>query len=133
MQGGELLLSHFLVFRRLLYLLDVFQSADAFTNGGKVGECAAEPTLVHIELPARQGSLFYGFLCLFLATDEQNPAAASRDILKKRRCTLELPHRFIEVDDVNLIALFENEWLHLWIPTLRLVSKMNTSFQKFGH
>jgi hypothetical protein len=35
----------------------------------------------------------------------------------------------IQIDDVNLIALFEDERLHLWIPTLRLVSKVDASFQ----
>jgi len=89
--------------------------------------------LVHIELPARQGRLFNRFLRLFLAADKQNPSAASRDVLEKPRCTLKLPHGFIEVDNVNLIALFEDEGLHLWIPALRLVSKMNASFQKFRH
>jgi hypothetical protein len=49
--------------------------------------------------------------------------------LEEIGCPPELPHRFIEIDDVNLIALFKDERLHLRIPTLRLVSKMNTSFQ----
>jgi hypothetical protein len=53
--------------------------------------------------------------------------------LEKPRRTLELPHGLIEVDNVNLIALFEDEGPHLRIPALRLVSKVNASFQKFRH
>jgi len=58
-----------------------------------------------------------------------NAATAARDLLEEIGCPPELPYRFIKIDDVNLIALFKDEGLHLWIPTLRLVSKMNTSFQ----
>jgi hypothetical protein len=123
------LFPHFLVFRRLLDLLDVFQSADALADRGEIGQRAAQPPLVHVELPARQSGFFYCFLRLFFAADKQNPATAAGDLLEEIGCTPELPHRFIKIDNVNLIALFKDERLHLWIPTLRLVSKMNTSFQ----
>jgi hypothetical protein len=85
--------------------------------------------LVHVELPARQCGFFYCFLSLFFAADKQDPATAARDLLEEIGGPAELPHRFIKIDDVNLIALLKDERLHLWIPTLRLVSKMNTSFQ----
>jgi hypothetical protein len=53
--------------------------------------------------------LLYCFLRLFFAADEQNPAAAARDLLEEIGCPPELPHRFIKIDDVNLIALFKDE------------------------
>ena len=55
--------------------------------------------------------------------------AAARNLLEEIGSLPELPYRFVEIDNVNLIALFKDERLHLWIPTLRLMSKMNTSFQ----
>jgi hypothetical protein len=85
--------------------------------------------LVDVELPARQCGFFYRFLRLLLATDKQNSATAACDFLEEIGSPPELPYRFIQIDDVNLIALLKDERLHLWIPTLRLVSKMNTSFQ----
>src|SRR5204863_313525 len=75
----------------------------------------------------------YCFLRLFFAADKQNPAAATRDLLQEISCTPELPHSFIKIDNVNLVALFKDEGLHLGIPTLRLMSKMNTSLQQFRH
>jgi hypothetical protein len=39
----------------------------------------------------------------------------------------------VEVDDVDSVALSENELLHLWIPTTSLVSEMNASFEHLPH
>src|SRR5213075_611002 len=121
--------AHFLVLRRPFDLLDVFQSADALTDRCEISQRAAQPALVHVELPARQCGFFYCFLRLLFAANKQNPATAASDFLQEIGSPPELPHRFIKIDDVNLVALLKNERLHLWIPTLRLVSKMDTSFQ----
>ncbi len=40
----------------------------------------------------------------------------------------DLLHGLCEVDDINSIALFEDEALHLWIPAVLLVAKMSTAF-----
>src|SRR5207244_2835709 len=60
-------------------------------------------------------------------------AAAARDFLEKFRSPPKLQDGLVQIDDVNLIALFEDERLHLRIPTLRLVSKMDASFQQFRY
>jgi len=62
---------------------------------------------------------------LFLAADKQNPAAAARDLLEEIGCPSELPHRFIEIDDVNLIALSKMK-AHLGFQRFVWCSKMNT-------
>ena len=85
--------------------------------------------MVHVELSTSQCRFLYGFLRLLLAADKENPAAAACDLLQKFGAALQLLHRLIEIDDVNLIALFEDERLHLRIPALRLVSEMDASFQ----
>jgi hypothetical protein len=54
-------------------------------------------------------------------------------LLEKFRGPPKLKHGFIQIDDVNLIALFEDERLHLRIPALRLMPKMNTSFHKLRY
>src|SRR5215469_10093056 len=125
----QFLLSHFLVFRRFLDLFDVFQSPDALANSGEVSQRPAEPPLIHVKLTTSQCRLFYRFLRLLLTTDKQNFTAATRDFLQKFRSPPKLQDGLIQIDNVNLVALFEDERLHLRIPTLRLVSKMNTSFQ----
>src|SRR5438876_320111 len=130
---SQFLFSHFLVFRRLFDLFDVFQSPDALANSREVGQRAAEPALIYIKLAASHCGLFYRFLRLLLTTDKQNFAAATRDFLEKFRGPPKLQDGLIQIDDINLVALFEDERLHLRIPTLRLVSKMNASFQQFRY
>ena len=46
---------------------------------------------------------------------------------------LELTDRLAQIDDVNLVALLEDERLHLRVPTLGLMAKVNAGFQQFGH
>ena len=89
--------------------------------------------MIDVKLAAGQRGFLDRFLRLFLATHEQNPAAAADDLLKKLRRALELSDCFIQIDDINLIALFENERLHLRVPTLGLVSEMDTSLEEFRH
>jgi hypothetical protein len=43
---------------------------------------------------------------------------------------IQLPRRLIEVDDVNLVPLFKNVRLHLRVPTLGLVTKVDPCFEK---
>jgi hypothetical protein len=72
-----------------------------------------------------------GFLRLLLAADEQNLAPATCHFLKEIGRALQLLHRLIEIDDVDLVALLEDERLHLRIPPLRLVSKVDAGFEQF--
>jgi hypothetical protein len=39
----------------------------------------------------------------------------------------------LQIDDVNAIALPEDVFLHLGIPTARLVTEMNASLQQLLH
>jgi hypothetical protein len=34
---------------------------------------------------------------------------------------------------MKCVTLFEDEWLHLWVPALALVTKMDTRFEQFRH
>ena len=127
-QRRELLLAHFFVLRRLLDLLDVFQPADAFANRRQIGQRSAEPALVDVKLTARQCRFLDRFLRLLLAADKQNFATAARHLLKKCGRAVKLLHRFIEIDDVNLVPPLEDERLHLRVPALGLVTEMHARF-----
>jgi hypothetical protein len=37
----------------------------------------------------------------------------------------------LQIDDIDAVALAEEELLHLWIPAVRLVAKVHTGFQQF--
>jgi hypothetical protein len=46
---------------------------------------------------------------------------------------LEHRQRFFQVDDVDLVAMAEDERGHLGVPEAGLVSEMDTGFQHFAH
>ncbi len=94
---------------------------------------AAKPPLIHVKLPASRGCFLDRFLRLLFAADEQNLAAAPHHLLEKIGRPLQLLHRLIEIDDVNLAALLENERLHFGIPPLGLVAKVDACFEQFGN
>ncbi len=119
--------------RRLFDFLDVFQASDTLANRGEICQRATEPALVHIKLSAGDGRLFHRFLRLLFAADKKNFPATSRYFLQKFRCAMQLAHRLIKINDVDLIALLENEWLHFRVPPLRLMAKVDTSFKQFRH
>ena len=61
-------------------------------------------------------------------------AALSTGNIGEKICRLlQLFNCFGEVNNVDGIPLLENERLHFRIPSLRLVSKVNSCFEKFGH
>src|SRR6266498_1449714 len=129
----QFLLSHLLVFGRLLDLLNVLQTADALANCRKIGQRASEPALIYVKLAASQRRLFYRFLRLFLAAHEQDLASTAGHLPKKLRGAPKLDDGLIQIDDVNLISLFENERFHFRIPALGLMPKMDARFQEFRH
>ena len=98
----QFLFAHLLVIGRFLDLFDVLQATDAFPDGGEIGQRAAEPALIDIKLSAGHRRFLDRFLRLLLAADEQNLAAAARYFLKKFGRAMQLLHRFIEIDDVDL-------------------------------
>jgi hypothetical protein len=67
---------------------------------------------------------------LGLGADEEHAVAAEDDVAHELLRDLELPQGLLEIDDVDPVALREDEAAHLGIPTARLVSEMDTSGEK---
>ena len=84
--------------------LDVFHQLQATANGDEVGQRAAEPAPVDVEL-ARAGR-FAGddFLRLLLGADEQDLAAAGGGLLDELERGAEIAKRLIQIDDVDAVA-----------------------------
>jgi len=78
-------------------------------------------------------SFLNGLLGLPFASDEKHLSFLSCNIRQKIGRHLQLFYGFGKVNDVDRIPLLEDERLHLWIPSLRLVSKMNSRLQEFRH
>src|SRR5439155_23647511 len=132
-ERSQLLFAHLFIIRRLLELLDKFQPPDTFADCREIGQGAAEPALINIELSASHRRFLYRFLRLLFATNEQNLAAAACDLLEKFRCAMQLLDSLVQVDDVNLVSLLENVRLHLRVPALGLVTEMHARFKKLRH
>jgi hypothetical protein len=82
-------------------------------------------------LVAGLGGFFHGFLGLLLGANEENLAALATGGREKITGRLQLRERFAQVDDVNPVTRLEDELLHLGIPALGLVPKMDTRLQQF--
>jgi hypothetical protein len=65
-----------------------------------------------------------------LGADEEHVLAAQNDFAYELLRQLELTERLLEVDDVDPVALGENEAAHLGIPSASLVSEVDTGLEE---
>src|SRR5579872_2022434 len=115
------------------HLIELLQPLDRLLHRHPIGEQAAQPALVNVK-SAALGRLFGDrILRLTFGSHEQHNLAVGRQILHKLRRLLEHLQRLLQIDDVNSIALSENEFLHLGIPALRLMPEVNTRFEQLLH
>ncbi|MCY1380147.1 hypothetical protein D9M69_679380 [compost metagenome] len=68
-----------------------------------------------------------------LRADHQDRAAVGRELLGVLHRVLEHRERLFQVDDVNLVAVTEDERSHLGVPEAGLVTEVDTGFQHFAH
>ena len=116
--------------------VDLFQflhAIDALGNGGEVGEHAAQPAVVHVGHVHAGGLLGDGFLSLLLGTHEQNGATVSHGVLDCFVGAVNEAQRLLQVNDVDAIALGEDETLHLGVPTAGLVAEVNAVVEHLAH
>src|SRR6266480_898438 len=83
-------------------------------------------------IPSRRASLTaFCSRVVSMTTSASGNCAISRMPTKFRR-PAKLLHRFIKIDDINLVALLEDERLHLRVPALGLVTEVHAGFKKLG-
>jgi hypothetical protein len=70
-------------------------------------------------------------LRLLFGADEQNFSALADGVGEKIQGGMQLRLGLAQINDVNPVARVKDERLHLGIPTLRLMSKMDARFQQF--
>ena len=102
-------------------------------DGLKVGERAAEPTLVN---PAATGALrLFGddFASAAFGVDEKDLTAASCEFAHELLGLFELLDGLFQIDDVNLVTSTEDVLSHLGVPETSLVTEMTTGLQHFTH
>ena len=127
------LLRHQVDFTGVDLALELAQLRDARVHRLEVGEHAAEPAEVHVRHAARGGLTLDRLLRLLLRADEQHAAALGDVLAHEPVRGVDAVEGLVQVDDVDPVALSEDESLHLRVPTPGLVPEMDASFQQLLH
>ena len=132
-QLGRFLLGHPLEVAVGLTGLQLLQQADPLLDRDEVGEHAAEPALVDVRLVGAGRLLGDRLLGLLLGPDEQDLLAARDGLADELEGDIETLDRLGQVDDVDPVALGEDEWLHLRVPAAGLVAEVDTGLEQLAH
>src|SRR5262249_15116149 len=109
------------------------EALDAVRDRAPVREQSTEPAVVyegHADARRLLGDCVHGLL---LRADEEDRAAALREVARERRGLFDALDGLLEIDDVDCAALAEDEPLHLRVPAARLVAEVHSGFQKLSH
>ena len=116
-----------------VHFLKFLEAGDALGHGLEVGQHAAEPTLGDIRHVHAGGLSGNSFLSLFLGADEQHGAVVGNSGLDEVVGLVDHVERLEQVDDVDAVALGEDELLHLRVPTTGLVAEVQACLQHVAH
>ena len=83
-------------------------------------------------MPDPGGLLGDGLLGLLLGADEQHLAAAGDGVLDERVRAVDVGQRLLQVDDVDAVALGEDESLHLRVPATGLVPEVDAALEQLA-
>src|SRR5262249_215445 len=114
-------------------LLELAQALDRLANRLEIREHPAEPALAHIRHAA---ALRLGPERLArgpFAADERQGAPVRHELAHELGRPLVQRQRLLEIDDMDLVALSEDELRHLRVPEAGLVPKMHARFQHPAH
>ena len=133
-QDEQLLLGHaragHVVEVELLELLEALQPP---VDGLEVGEHAAQPALVHVGHADAGRLLGDRLLGLLLGADEHHRAAVGDGLLDELVRAVDVGQRLLQVDDVDAVALGEDEALHLRVPAAGLVPEVHAALEQLLH
>ena len=115
------------------HVIQFLQPLHRLLHRHPISQKSAQPALVHIKHCG--ASRFFGdrVLGLALGAHEEHNLPLGRQVLHKLRRLFEHLQRLLQVDNVNSVALSEDEFFHLGIPALRLVPEVNTRFEQLLH
>ncbi len=110
--------------------LEVVQAPDPQRDGLEVGQQPAEPAVVDVGHAGGLSDLLDHVPGLLLGADEQDRPAAAGDLVRELPGALQQLLGLQEVDDVDAVALAEDEAAHLGVPAARLVAEVNAGLQQ---
>src|SRR5690606_29443518 len=114
-------------------IIEFAQTADRVRDRLPVGQHAAKPTMVDVVLRALLCRLSDRLGGLTLRADKKHAATGSNHVTHCDERLMKQRNGLREVDDVDIVTIAEEELLHLRVPAVGLVTKVNTSFQQLTH
>ena len=116
-----------------VHLFEFLHTYNTLRHGLEVGEHTAQPTLRHVWHVHASSLSRYCLCSLLLGTYEPNGAVVCYGLLDEVISLIDQIERLEQVDDVNAVALSQDELLHLRVPTTSLMAKMNASLEHLAH
>jgi hypothetical protein len=123
------LLGHRLEVASLLHGFEFLHALHPSRDGLEVGQHAAQPALVHIRHSTGIGIRGNRALCLLFGAHKEDASAPGDQVTGIDVRLLDALHRLSEINQVDPVALTEDEPAHLWVPTAGLVAKVDASTQ----
>ena len=100
----------------LTHLVDGGHFLDGLADGGEVGKHASGPALDDVGHAYGGGLFGYDLLSLLLGGHEKDASLTGGDVLEGIGGLVHLGGCFIQIDDVNTVALHEDVWSHGRVP-----------------
>src|SRR6266540_2230733 len=113
--------------------LELAELGDPGVDGLEVRQRAAQPPVVHIGHAAALRLILDRLLRLLLGADEQDRPAVLDGAANEPVGGVDPLERLLQIDDVDAVALTEDETAHLRVPTARLVAEMDAGLQQLLH
>jgi hypothetical protein len=117
----------------LLACLELLEPLQPLEHGLEVGQHAAEPTLVDVGHADAGRLLGDRLLGLLLGPDEEHRAAVGDGLLDELVRLVDVGQGLVQVDDVEPVALGQDEALHLRVPSTGLVPEVDARLEHFLH
>src|ERR1035437_1438302 len=127
----RLALGHALEVAGLLHAPQLHHALDAPGHSGEVGEHATQPALVDEGHSAGVRVVRDRALSLLLGAHEEDDAAFGDEVADVGVTLLNAREGLAQVNQVDAVALAEDEATHLGIPTTSLVSEMDAGVKEF--
>ena len=113
--------------------LELLEQPDPLLDRHEVGQHAAEPALVDVRLVGAGRLLGDRLLGLLLRADEEDLVAAGDGLAHELEGDVEALDGLGEIDDVDAVALGEDERLHLGVPAAGLVAEVDSGLEQLPH
>ena len=113
----------------LFHRFELLQTLNALLDGFEVCQHAAKPTGVDIGHTAAGSLLTDGILRLLLRADEKDFLPVRCELAHKHIGLFQLAHGFLQINDIDAVALGEDILRHFGVPPTGLMAEVDTRFQ----